>query len=89
MLNHFLWGAIVVSALAIGLGFLRFWKDTGERLFAFFAVAFWLLGSQWLLLEIFRPPTENRFYFYLLRLLAFLVIIAGILDKNRKKRSPS
>lgn len=85
-MNDFLWGAISVTSLAIGLRFLRFWKEAHERLFAFFALAFWLLGSQWILLEIFHPPSESRHYFYLLRLAAFLLIIAGILDKNLAKR---
>ena len=30
--------------MAIGLFFLKFWRNTLDRLFAFFAVAFWLLA---------------------------------------------
>lgn len=85
-MNDFLWGAIAVTSLAIGLRFLRFWKEAHERLFAFFALAFWLLGAQWILLEIFHPPSESRHYFYLLRLAAYLLIIAGIVDKNLARR---
>lgn len=82
----FIWGAISMSCLAIGLRLLSFWKDTHDRLFAYFAAAFGALGVNWLLLEVFQPPSEPRHYFYLVRLLAFLLIIAGILDKNLARR---
>ncbi|HEY7957989.1 MAG TPA: DUF5985 family protein [Polyangia bacterium] len=85
-MNDFLWGAIAVTSLAIGLRFLRFWRASHERLFAFFAFAFWLFGLQFILLEVFHPPTESRYYFYLFRLAAFLLIIAGIIDKNLAKK---
>jgi hypothetical protein len=38
-------GALIAFSAMAGLFFLRFWRDTGERLFACFAIAFWLLGS--------------------------------------------
>jgi hypothetical protein len=81
-MNDFLWGAISVTCFAIAMHFLRFWSESRDRLFAFFGLAFVTLGVNWLLLEIFQPPTETRHLFYLLRLLAFVLIIAGILDKN-------
>ncbi|HYG34460.1 MAG TPA: DUF5985 family protein, partial [Clostridia bacterium] len=42
----FLSGAIMLNAWAISLFFLRFWRNTGDRLFAFFASAFVLLGVE-------------------------------------------
>lgn len=79
-------GAIVMASLAIGLFFLRFWKETGDRLFAAFALAFWALCLNWLLLAFVGPEWEARTYLYLLRLVAFLIIIAAIVDKNRAHR---
>lgn len=85
-MNEFLWGAISATSFAIGLRFLRMWTDSRDRLFALFALAFWVLGLNWLLLAIAQPPDETRHYFFVLRLLAFLLIIAAILDKNWRKR---
>ena len=67
----------------VGLFFLRFWRDTGDRLFLFFGVAYWLLASSWLVLAIFDPTDETRPYVYLIRLVAFCLIIVAMIDKNR------
>jgi peptidoglycan/LPS O-acetylase OafA/YrhL len=78
-------GVIVAGYAAAGLFFLRFWRDTHDRLFAIFATAFWLLCLQRFLL-VMQPPGvsgENVAYLYLVRLLAFVLILVGILDKNR------
>ena len=57
--------------------FLRFWKNTHDRLFVFFAVAFWLLGINWLALAIARRD-EPQTALYLVRLFAFVVLLIGI-----------
>jgi hypothetical protein len=80
----FLWGALATACSIAGLLFLRFWKVTRERLFLFFALAFATLALNWACLGVIDPPTETRFYFYVLRLVAFLLIIVGIVDKNRR-----
>ena len=82
----FLQGISAMGALAVGLFFLRFWKDSGDRLFGFFAVAFWMLAGSWSLLAILSPTEEARPYVYALRLLAFFLIIVATIDKNRLRR---
>ena len=72
-------------ALIIGLFFARFWRDTGDRLFGFFGAAFWLLAISWTLLAIYDPTAESRPYIFAIRLVAFLLIITAILDKNRAR----
>jgi hypothetical protein len=67
-----------------GLLFFRFWRDTGDRLFALFACAFWLLSASWLSLALLNPTDEARPYVSAVRLVAFLIIIAGVIDKNRR-----
>jgi uncharacterized membrane protein HdeD (DUF308 family) len=76
-------GAIVAAYAVVGLFFLRFWTETGDRLFGIFAIAFWMLGVQRLLLALQLDPTEGHVWVYLLRLLAFVLILAAIVDKNR------
>ena len=81
---HFLSGMITMGFLAAGLFFLRFWKRTGDRIFIAFASAFWLLGITQALLALTEFPVEERSYFYLIRLAAFVIIIAAVGLKNRK-----
>lgn len=83
-MTMFVWGALAMSCWVSGLIFLRSWMETRERLFAIFAIAFWALGLSWAGLGIENPPSETRHYFYVLRLIAFLLIIGAIIDKNRK-----
>jgi hypothetical protein len=80
-------GAIVMGYAVAGLFFMRFWRQTRDRLFLIFAVSFWLLGIQRLALALTSEPVEAQTGLYLLRLLAFLLILAAIIDKNRGRRA--
>ena len=71
------------AAWVIGLVFLRFWRRTADGLFALFSAAFWLLALSWLLLALFSPTEESRPYVYAIRLVAFLLIIVAVVQKNR------
>ena len=82
----FIQGAIMMGCAAIALFFLRFWRKTGDRFFAAFAVAFGLMAIRRLLQSIFRVSSEHVHYFYLIQLLAFTVIVWAIIDKNRAGR---
>lgn len=84
---QFLWGALSLASVIAGLFFFRFWIISRDRLFVFFALAFWTLALHWMGLGIANPGIETRHYLYLVRLLAFVLIIAGILDKNRTARA--
>jgi hypothetical protein len=86
-LNLFLLGAVVMACAVAGTFFLRFWRRTKERLFGIFALSFWLLGLNWLLLA-FIQQDEVRTYLYLIRLLAFVLILLAIIDKNRSTARP-
>jgi hypothetical protein len=75
-------GMLVMACVVVGLFFLRFWRRTRDRLFLIFAAAFLLMGLNWLLLAtIGREETHTALY--LIRLVAFVLIIIGIVDKNR------
>jgi hypothetical protein len=74
-----------MAAWVAGLFFWRFWRDSGDRLFAFFAFAFWVLTLHWFALGITNPGVESRHYVFLLRLLAFALIVLGIVVKNRNR----
>ena len=76
-------GAIVMGYAVAGLFFLRFWRETGDRLFLIFSWAFWLLAVQRLALVLSREMIEDHTGLYLVRLFAFLLILWAIIDKNR------
>ena len=80
----FLSGAVVAGCLLAALFFLRFWKRTRDGLFLAFAWAFFLLGLGQALLALAHVPDEERSWLYLIRLLAFALILAAIIRKNRR-----
>jgi len=81
-------GAITMGYAVAGLFFLRFWRETRDRLFFIFAGAFWVLGLQRLVLVFSRDMIEDHTPLYLVRLFAFLLILGAILDKNRSTSQP-
>lgn len=85
-LYDFLSGAVALGFAACALFFLRFWKRTREELFLAFAIAFLLLGTGQTILALANIPTEERGSIYLLRLIAFLLILLAIYRKNRSFR---
>jgi thiosulfate reductase cytochrome b subunit len=79
----FVAGAICFAYLTAGLFFLKFWKETHDRLFAMFSIAFGVLAANRALLALLREVHEARSWLYFVRLLAFVLILLAILDKNR------
>ena len=86
MLNQFLNGAIMMGFIVAGLFFLSFHRRARERLFAIFASAFFVLATERIVLAFVDPAAEFQPYVYLIRLVAFLLIIIAIVDKNRGSR---
>jgi hypothetical protein len=82
----FVSGATTMGFFAAALFFLRFWRNTGEELFASFALAFALLGIGHVLLAIGGWPEEERSWLYLIRLAAYLLIFFAIVRKNLSVR---
>lgn len=76
-------GAMAMAYAVCGLFFLRFYKDTADRLFLIFAVAFSLLAAQRTLLTVLAGRPDAHLALYVVRLLAFVLILAAIVDKNR------
>ena len=83
-MEEFLMGAIAMASVVAGLFFLRFWRDTGDRLFVIFATAFFLLATTRIGLALSRVPQEELTHWYWVRLVAFVLILLAIFDKNRR-----
>ena len=78
-------GALVMGFAVAGLFFVRFWRETKDRLFFLLALAFFLMAANRVQLAMWnRPGTHEEQY--LVRFLAFAMILVAILDKNRPLR---
>jgi hypothetical protein len=86
VLAAFAGGALALGFLAVGLFFLKFWRRTRDGLFLAFALAFALLAANQAVPVLAGVPNENQGYVYLLRLAAFVLIIAAVLRKNLGRR---
>jgi uncharacterized membrane protein HdeD (DUF308 family) len=84
MIEGFLLGIIVAASLIAALFFLKFWRRTRDPLFLAFAVAFAIEGINRLAFLFVERPNEGSPAIYVVRLLAFLIILAAILHKNRR-----
>ena len=82
-LNFFITGASTSLFFVAALFFLRYAKKTSDKFFQLFALAFAVLGVDRIVGSIIGPTSEFRPSVYLLRLLAFLIIIFAVLVKNR------
>lgn len=78
----FLNGVTAAACLALGFLFFRLWRDTRDRFFVLFGLAFWMLALGAFLVFLAAGASEHQHYLYLGRLGAFLLIIAAIVDKN-------
>ncbi len=77
-------GLLVMGYAVAGLFFLRFWRETRDRLFGIFAGAFWMLAVQrFLLVALEQTSSSDDVWLYGVRLLAFVLILVAIVDKNR------
>ncbi len=85
VLQTFLLGALTMGGWVAAAFFFRFWRSTKDRLFLFFAGAFLTLSVDWAALALTNPMAETRHYVFAIRLFAFLLIIVGIVEKNRKR----
>lgn len=86
--NALVGGALAMGYLIVALFFLRFWRQTRESLFGSFALSFALLGGSRVALSLLSEDAEDRHYLYGLRLLAFVVLLVGIIRKNLQSASP-
>lgn len=81
-----LMGAIAAGFVVAGLFFFRFWRQTHDRFFLLFAASFWLEAINRVALALLQHADEHEPLFYLVRLVAYGLILAAIWQKNRTRR---
>jgi hypothetical protein len=77
-------GAVFFGYVVVALFFLRFWRQTGARLFACFAIAFVILAIERVMMVVLVIEPIHQPLVYCTRLVAFLVIAWAIWDANRR-----
>jgi hypothetical protein len=81
---HTLSGATMFGFFLAAVYFLRFWRRTRDRLFLLFAISFFVMAGQRVVVVLLPQLDESvEVALYSLRFVAFLLILAAILDKNR------
>ena len=77
-------GMLLAGDFIAALFFARFYRDSRDRLFLWFAAGFVLLGVQRLSIAAADLLPTDPIIAYVIRLAAFLLFLAAIVDKNRK-----
>lgn len=83
-MNQLISGTLAAGYAVVALFFLRYWATSRDRLFLMFAGAFGLLSVQRVAISLTESWMEDQSTLYLIRLVAFLLILAAIIDKNRR-----
>jgi uncharacterized membrane protein HdeD (DUF308 family) len=83
-LAPFALGAMAMASLVAALFFARYYRDTRDALFLYFAAAFGLEAVNRTLLAFAPAPNEADPTLYLLRAFAYSLIVVGIYQKNRR-----
>lgn len=84
-MDQFLSGAVVMGFAVASLLFLSYWRRTRQSLFLTFAASFFLLAVNYAWLAASDLPAEDRSSLFLVRLIAFALIIVAIAQSNRGK----
>jgi uncharacterized membrane protein HdeD (DUF308 family) len=79
-------GAVAMASCVAALFFLRFWRQTRDSFFLYFAAAFALDAATRFVLSAADLSEETEPLVYLARLVTFCLIIIAIVRKNRPGR---
>jgi zinc transporter ZupT len=85
-MTNILTGAIAMASTVIALFFLRFWRNTRDRFFLYFALSFGIEGAHRVYSALTYQDSEDSPLHYLIRLLAYGLILWAILEKNLPER---
>ncbi len=85
-MHTLLLGAIAMASLVAALFFWRFWRQTRDRFFLLFSLAFGVDSLDRVALgTLGTVAEEHEPLFYLVRLVTFGLILAAIIDKNLRR----
>jgi hypothetical protein len=82
-MEQMLMGAIAAGWLVAGLFFFRFWRQTRDRFFLWFALSFWLESANRVALGVWDGASEHSPWLYGVRVVAYGLILLAVWQKNR------
>ena len=85
-MTGFLLGAIAMGCAIAALLFLRFWRDSRDRLFLYFALSFLVEAFNRAIFALNGARLEEARLYYLIRLGSYLLILWAIIEKNLPRR---
>jgi hypothetical protein len=85
-LEPMLLGAIACASFIAALLFWRYWRSSGDRFFLLLGASFLVEALNRVHMALRPATTEGEPITYLVRLLAYGLILVAIWDKNRQGR---
>ncbi|RYF55341.1 MAG: hypothetical protein EOO29_53930 [Comamonadaceae bacterium] len=79
-------GTVAMGSAVVALFFFRFWHRTRDRFFLYFAASFLIEAGNRVALALVDHASEDEPMFYMVRLLAYGLILVAIWQKNRARR---
>ena len=84
-MEQMLTGAIAAGWLVAALFFFRFWRQTRDRFFLWFALSFLLEAGNRVALGLVVGVAEDSPYLYGVRVIAYGLILLAIWQKNQPR----
>ncbi len=81
-MDIFLCGMITACNWVAALMFCRFWRQTRDRFFLYFSIAFIVFGLTRVPRAFLDPHGAWAIYTFVVRVIANVAILMAILDKN-------
>jgi hypothetical protein len=81
-MDIYLCGLISACNWVVATIFLRFWRQTHDRLFLYFGLAFVVFGFSRMPRAFLDPDSAWAIYPFLVRFIAYAFILVAIVDKN-------
>ena len=89
-MNELISGAVAMASVVIALFFLRFWRNSRDRFFLYFALSFLVQAGHrvYAAFPLVAGLDEDNSLHYAFRLLAYALILWAVLEKNWPRRKP-
>lgn len=87
-MDIYLCGMLTACNWVAAVIFLRFWRQTNDRLFLYFTLAFIVFGFSRMPRAFLPPESPLTIYSYLVRFVAHAALLVAILDKNLRSVNP-
>ena len=85
-MNALLSGGVAAASVIAGIFFLRYWRSSRDRFFLYFAASFLVEGVNRFVLYLTVGLQEEAPVYYVIRLVAYGLIVVAIVGKNRERR---